>query len=147
MLRRLDHVAFIVEDLAASRRFYGDALGLPEVARPDSFRFAGAWYGAGEDTIHLIVKADTTQAEQPPEPGAGLARGFATHAAFEVDDLDELIARMAAHGEAIAAGPLQRGDGVRQAYFRDPDGHVLELYETTAEDQAGAVRLPMQQSA
>lgn len=139
---RLQHVALVVSDLDAAKRFYGDALGFPEVARPSAFEFGGAWFGVGDDAIHLIVRADTTQTKGPPDPGPGYYGGLATHFAFEVDDLNGLIARMESHGLPVEVGPLRRGDGVRQVYYRDPDGHVLEFYESTGEDQSDEVRLP-----
>lgn len=142
MITRLQHIGVIVSDLDASKRFYGDALGLPEVPRPAAFRFGGAWYGIGDDSIHLILQADTTQTDGPPDPGPGYFHGFSTHYAFEVDDLDGLMARMESHGRPVEVGPLRRGDGARQVYYRDPDGHVLEFYETTDEDQSDEVRLP-----
>lgn len=142
MLHRLQHVGLIVGDLDASRRFYGDALGLEETARPASFKFAGAWFAVGDDSIHLIAQADSTQAGGPADPGPGAARGLMAHFALEVDALEEVIARMAEHGHTIDVGPLRRGDGVRQIYYRDPDGHYVELYETTGEDQSDEVRLP-----
>jgi glyoxylase I family protein len=141
VIRSLQHAGLIVRDLDASRRFYGEALGLQEVPRPSSFKFGGAWFRFGTDEVHLILQADTTQVDAPPEPGAGLARGFATHHSYETDDLDGDIRRMEAHGHLVDAGPLRRGDGVRQVYYRDPDGHIVELFEVTDEDQADEVRL------
>mgnify|MGYP003327040061 CR=1 FL=1 len=54
-VRSLDHVTIVVKDLAASRTFYVDALGMQEVPRPD-FSFAGLWFQAGETQIHLILE-------------------------------------------------------------------------------------------
>ena len=33
---------------------------------------------------------------------------------------------------------MPRGDGVTQVFFHDPDGHLLELFERTGEDQSDA---------
>jgi catechol 2,3-dioxygenase-like lactoylglutathione lyase family enzyme len=42
------------------------------------------------------------------------------------DDLDRWLAHLAAHGVAIEGrNDWQRGG--RSVYFRDPDGHLLEL--------------------
>ena len=61
------------------------------------------------------------------------------HLAFEVDDLDAARARLVDHGVELAGGPMpRRGDGYVQVFFFDPDGHVLELFQHTAEDQADA---------
>ena len=39
----LNHVALHVSDLDASRKFYGELLGLEKIKRPD-FNFPGEWY-------------------------------------------------------------------------------------------------------
>ena len=46
--------------------------------------------------------------------------------------------RLADHGVELAGGPMPRGDGYVQVFFRDPDGHVLEFFQHTGEDQADA---------
>jgi catechol 2,3-dioxygenase-like lactoylglutathione lyase family enzyme len=142
----LQHMGLVVEDLEASRRFYGAILGLQEVPRPSSFRFGGAWFRAGADEIHLILKSDTTQLDPPQAPGDGFASGLATHLAFEVADFEGELSRLAELGVTPDAGPLRRGDGVVQAYLRDPDGYVVELFQMTGEDQSGTVREPVRLS-
>ena len=44
-------------------------------------------------------------------------------AAF-VDDVDALCAELAKRGVSIIYGPVDRPWGVRNAAFRDPDGHI-----------------------
>ena len=44
---QLDHVALHVEDVDASCRFYGEALMLESLPRPD-FDFPGAWFRLGK---------------------------------------------------------------------------------------------------
>jgi catechol 2,3-dioxygenase-like lactoylglutathione lyase family enzyme len=139
----LQHVGLVVGDVEASCRFYGELIGLEQVPRPSSFTFGGAWFRAGADELHLIARADTTQVDPPQDPGPGVAGGLATHLALAVDDFEVEIARLAALGVAPAAGPLRRGDGVMQAYFRDPDGYVVELFQVTGADQSGTVRAPI----
>ena len=66
------------------------------------------------------------------------------HLALEVDDLDAACARLAEHGVRLEGGPMPRGDGYVQVFFRDPDGHVLELFRFTGEDQSDApARVPI----
>ena len=45
-LEILHHVAVSVSDLARAKEFYGNVLGLEEIARP-AFPFDGAWYRVG----------------------------------------------------------------------------------------------------
>jgi catechol 2,3-dioxygenase-like lactoylglutathione lyase family enzyme len=135
---RLQHCGLIVADLARSRRFYGEALGLEEVARPPNFRFAGAWFRLDDTELHLLAQEDTTGAAGMPDPGQGVAGGLATHLALEVDDLAGWQERLYAHAIPVAAGPMPRGDGVTQLFVFDPDRYVVELFERTGEDQSGA---------
>ncbi len=135
---RIQHVGLVVSDLNRSRRFYAGALGLEEVPRPPNFTFAGAWFRFGEDEIHLLAEADTTGRAGTPDAGAGAAFGLANHLAFEVDGLGAACTRLAENGVALIGGPMSRGDGVAQVFFRDPDGHLLEFFERTGEDQSDA---------
>ena len=146
MPRALQHCGLLVGDLAASRRFYGDALGLDEVPRPSNFTFAGAWFRAGVDEVHLISADDTTGIPGLPEQGRAVHVGLTTHLAFEVESLDRSCARLAEHGVELAGGPMERGDGVEQVYVHDPDGYVVELFQVTGEQQADAPeRAPMRE--
>jgi catechol 2,3-dioxygenase-like lactoylglutathione lyase family enzyme len=135
---RIQHVGLVVADLGRSRRFYADALGLEEVPRPPNFTFDGAWFRFGGTEIHLLSDAHATGGAGQPDPGVGAKRGMTRHLAFEVDDLDGACARLDEHGVGLEGGPMPRGDGYQQVFFRDPDGHVLELFQWTGEDQSGA---------
>ncbi len=47
---------------------------------------------------------------------------------FAVDDIDELVARLRAHGAEII-GEMQYGDTNRLAYVRGPEGIIVGLSE------------------
>jgi glyoxylase I family protein len=107
----LHHISIVVDDLASARDFYGEALGLHEVERPD-FGFAGAWYQVGAAQLHLIVADQVT----PRRP----------HFALEVDDLDAAVDALRAAGVKVEPFPEVAGAG-RQAGVRDPSGNLVEL--------------------
>jgi catechol 2,3-dioxygenase-like lactoylglutathione lyase family enzyme len=143
---RIQHVGLLVSDLERSRRFYAEALGLEEVPRPSSFVFAGTWFRFGGTEIHLLTESDTTGTAGVLDPGPSARAGLASHLALEVDDLAAACGRLAEHGVDLVGGPMPRGDGVTQVFFRDPDGYVLELFQWTNEDQADAPeRAPIRQ--
>jgi catechol 2,3-dioxygenase-like lactoylglutathione lyase family enzyme len=129
MIENLNHVTLIVSDLEASRRFYGDALGMEEVARPESFHFAGAWFRAGSAELHLIDQKDSGQGpgETAPAEGAPGGRGRARHFACTVTSTQACLRRLTEHGIPVAVGPRPRGDGPTQTYCYDPDGHLIEF--------------------
>jgi catechol 2,3-dioxygenase-like lactoylglutathione lyase family enzyme len=138
MFRGIQHCALVVSDLERSRRFYGDVLGLTEAKRPESFAFAGAWFRAGTDEVHLIVESETSTRAGAHAPGPGLKVGLVTHLALEVDDLAAMLAQVQERGVEVGGGPMPRGDGVDQAFLLDPDGYVVELFERTGADQSNA---------
>lgn len=129
-IRKLDHVALVVKDVERTRHFYGQILGLEEVARPHTFGFPGAWFEHGGQQIHIIGE-DTPGRTTQVNPGYNrdeLARGHCSHFAFEVDDLDEAVHYLKSQHIEIVGGPRPRGDGVMQLYICDPDNYVVEIF-------------------
>ncbi|MDA0207084.1 MAG: VOC family protein [Acidobacteria bacterium] len=117
-IARLDHVSFAVQDVDASRRFFGGVLGLPEIDRP-AFDFRGAWFGIGDRSLHLIEQEVASRTA-----AAKLTR--ADHMALEVKDMDAV--KQALDSAEI---PYQLGTndsrGFRQVFCADPDGHTIEF--------------------
>ncbi|HMQ34090.1 MAG TPA: VOC family protein [Chloroflexaceae bacterium] len=129
-ISRMDHVAFVVQDVERSRQFYTTALGMAEVPRPESFSFPGAWFRSGTAEVHLIGEAEEGRAAtlQPAFYERELRRGYLPHVAFEVPDLEAARRHLERHDVPLAGGPQPRGDGITQLYIRDPDGYVIELF-------------------
>lgn len=121
-VKSLDHVTIVVRDLAATRRFYVDVLGMQEVARP-AFTFAGQWFQAGATQIHTILEFEGSGRAGS---GAGQnSRGH--HFAFEVADATACYQRLTELGVAVVSPPKPRPDGATQVFVQDPDGHLVEL--------------------
>ena len=106
--------------------------------RAVELQFDGAWFRFGGTEIHLLAEAHTTGGAGQGDAGPGADRGLTHHLACEVDDLPAACSRLAAHGIELEGGPMPRGDGVTQVFFRDPDGYVLELFQWTNDDQSDA---------
>ncbi len=130
-IRDLNHVNMVVKDLAAAKRFYCDVLGMTDLPRPADLQVRGAWLRSGRAEIHLIVEAYA-----PHAPGdlsyvvvgqPGIDLGSSRHFSLVINDTPELRQRLAAHGIAIAFGPMTRFGGIVQTYCYDPDGHLVEF--------------------
>jgi len=109
-------------DLGRARRFYEETLGLPvEYEGPGEVR-----YRAGGGAMLFLY-------ERPP------SRAEHTVAVFVVDDFDRTIAGLRERGISLQdydkpdlkteAGVFTGPDGGRAAWFEDPDGNVLGLFE------------------
>ena len=104
-----------VRDLAAHRRFYGEALGLPEeVYAP------GAAFRAGESLVLLEQAADAPS--EAPFEGPGWR-----YLTFQVFKVDAEHARILELGGREAVAPRTLGTTARISMVKDPDGNWIEI--------------------
>lgn len=113
----IDHYTILTEDLAATRRFYCELLGLSEGPRPP-FDFPGAWlYVNGHPVVHVV-------AGRKIPPGG---TGGVDHLAFRADgDPDALKRKLEATGIQVTSRVVP-GSQIRQLFFDDPSGVKVEL--------------------
>ena len=145
MIKSLNHFSIRSTDLAASRRFYEDVLGLQVGPRPN-FPFPGLWLYVGDTAlpanavVHIIGldSSDTDGlskylGERTPRSLQG--GGALDHVAFFATGLAEQLARLHQHGIT----PRQRTVptlGLHQLFLDDPDGIVIELNYPASEQGA-----------
>ena len=97
----------------AARRFYGDALGIPEVAKPPVLAArGGCWFRGYGVEVHVGV-------EEPFVPARK------AHPAFVVDDIDAVAARVASGGFEVTWD--DDFPGFRRFYTADGAGNRVEL--------------------
>ena len=122
MIERIDHVQLAIPagGEAASRGFYEQLLGIPEVPKPPHLAArGGCWFERGDLKVHLGVDEDFRPAKK-------------AHPAFVGRDRPAVVARLAAAGvEVVDDEPLE---GYSRVYAHDPFGNRLELMEA---DPAG----------
>ena len=117
MITGLDHVNIRTTDLARTRAFFTDVLGLTVGWRPD-FPFGGAWLYAGEsDVVHLVEVASA---------GAASKGSSLDHFAFAIDDYEDAERRLTAAGIAYAPAASPNG-GIRQMFITELNGVNIEL--------------------
>ncbi len=125
-LNRIIETALYVDDLERARDFYENVLGLQSVL---TTRTLFAYDVGGASVLLLFRRGESLQTQSsatgsiPPHDGSG-----PLHIAFAVDEetlpgWEETLTR---HGVAIE-GRVSWERGGMSLYFRDPDGHLLEL--------------------
>ena len=107
----------------AARRFYAEGLGLTEVEKPAELAGrGGAWFRA-YDELGAVTAELHVGVEDPLRP-AGKA-----HPAFEVADLDELVASLSDVGAEVDLTEEHTFAGYRRLHTRDPHGNRVEVLE------------------
>jgi hypothetical protein len=98
---------------AEARAFYGGLLALEELPKPEPLAArGGCWFRAGGQELHVGVEEPFTPARK-------------AHPGLVVEDLPELVARLAAAG--IQADWDETLPDVRRCHVADPFGNRLEL--------------------
>jgi methylmalonyl-CoA/ethylmalonyl-CoA epimerase len=110
MLKRIDHVGVVVEDLDQASRFVGEVLGLEQTAsRSDPIRGNRvAFFRCGETEIELIEWTDPEERSHR----LGEARARIEHIAIEVDDLAATLRELGDRGVRTAGSELRTPAGV-----------------------------------
>jgi lactoylglutathione lyase len=118
----LNHLALYVGNLQKSAAFYREVIGLDTI--PEPFHDGRhAWFSIGPKShLHLIEGA-----------AASIAHPKNHHTCFSVPSVETFVARLNKAGvpfEDRAGKPQSvttRVDGVKQIYFKDPDGYWIEV--------------------
>ena len=126
MIGGFHHVAIICSDIARSRAFYSDVLGLTVLAETyraarDSWKIDLALPGGGQIELFSFPGA-------PVRPSHPEAQGL-RHLAFAVTDLKTACDRLQTQGVAVEAIRTDELTGKQFTFFADPDGLPRELYE------------------
>ena len=125
-LGRVLETSLYVDDVARSTEFYQGIFGFEKLVADD--RFCGLNV-SGQQVLLLFRKHGTTQPITipggviPPHDGEGT-----THLAFTIplDSEAEWTRHLGGHGVTIESRVTWPRGGF-SLYFRDPDGHLLEL--------------------
>lgn len=125
-LLRIHHVAIIASDYEKSKSFYTEKLGLRVLAENyraerRSYKLDLALPDGGQLELFSFP-------EPPPRPSRPEAAGL-RHLAFVVPNVGEALAELRGRGVAVEEERVDEYTGKRYAFFADPDGLPLELYE------------------
>jgi lactoylglutathione lyase len=119
---RLNHIALYVQDLKISRAFYEHVIGLDTI--PEPFHDGRhTWFAVGPKShLHLIEGARYK---------INLDKNI--HLCFSVQSVDvfvEILKKNKIEFEdwgGTKGAITKRVDGVKQIYFKDPDGYWIEI--------------------
>lgn len=118
----LNHVAVYIYDLQKSADFYKDIIGLEII--PEPFHDGRhVWFRIGEHSqLHLISGAKSITEHDKD-----------SHLCFSVSSMEDFIASLNKNKISYFNWPGEankitvRPDGIKQIYFKDPDGYWIEI--------------------
>jgi len=97
----------------AARRFYADALGIPEVAKPPALAArGGCWFRGDSVEVHVGVEASFVPAQK-------------AHPALLVDDIEAVAEQIVGFGFPVTWD--EEFPGYRRFYTVDGNGNRVEV--------------------
>ncbi len=140
------HVAVTVSDIDRSLAFYRDLLGFPVLGR---LTFGGEtgmvidFLDIGNNAL-LEIFSFTNVAAKPSDFLYDDRQLGLRHMGFRVASVDAVAARVRQAGVEFTLEPLDAVGGVRIAFFKDPDGTLVEIVEGELDYHIpGQARLPV----
>ena len=120
---RIGHVVIKVRDLERSRKFYTEVLGLTQMMELPEFKMVFfASNGRDHHELACIEVGKDADAQRFREIGL-------QHIAFRLQDEDRLRDAYMEFKERAVPIDFTVDHGItKSVYFRDPDGHQLEVY-------------------
>ena len=121
---RLLHTRYRVNDIAASVKFYTEALALTVSRSHTSPRGAQLVFLATPNSAEEIELCQMPPGAEPVKVQPDL-----THLAFEVENLDAFAAAAVAKGYPLSDGPTKTSSGSIIAFLDAPEGYEIELIQ------------------
>ncbi len=141
-LQRMDNILIVVDDLEAAKAFFAELgmelegettvegpsvdrlIGLQNVRATLALMRTPDGHGRIElDKFHT-PEAIRTETEKAPVNALGIRRIM-----LSIADIDEMVARLLAHGAELIGEVVQYEDTYRLAYIRGPEGIIVGLSE------------------
>ena len=130
-IKRIDHIAIVVEDLDKALEVYRDALGMTVTAIKEMPEqdVKMAFLPTGDSEIEIL---------EPIHPDSGIAKYLAKrgegmhHVCLEVDDIAGMLEQLKQKGiQLINEQPRLSADGKKYAFIhpKSANGVLVELYE------------------
>ena len=130
-IKKIDHVAIVVEDIDEALGFWRDALGLElhQVEDVPDQESLVAFLPVGEGEIELVepTSQDSGVARYLNKRGPGIH-----HLCFEVDDIQATLHKLKSHNVRLIHETALTGTGGKKFAFIHPEsthGVLVELYE------------------
>jgi len=133
MIKAIDHIGIITNDLQKSVEFYTDVLGFSISAKieMDDVGFSAIFVEKNGSKIELIgYRGEIPKRSEGIEiKMGGGSIPINDHITFTVDDIGATVTELKEKGVEFVLEPIQVEGGMKIASFKDPNGVLIELVE------------------
>ena len=133
MIKTIDHIGIMTNDLQQSVEFYTDVLGFSISAKieMDDIGFSAIFVEKNGSKIELMGYRNEIpkRSEGIEIKLGGSSIPINDHITFSVDDIGATVTDLKEKGVIFYLEPVQLGGGRKIASFKDPNGVLIELVE------------------
>ena len=131
---KIKHIAISTQDVDKTAKFYIDVFGMKEIAKVDSPGASGYYLSDGDLNLAILkFKSDAVAGVERGKNWSGIH-----HIGFEVENLEDITAKLAAAGskprddvnQALGVGHGRREGGNVEVKYTGPDGIMVDVSET-----------------
>ncbi|MFZ3169834.1 MAG: VOC family protein [Candidatus Methanoperedens sp.] len=133
MIKTIDHIGIITNNLKQSVEFYTDVLGFSISAKieMDDVGFSAIFVEKNGSRIELMgYRGEIPKRSESIEIAlGGSSIQINDHITFSVDDIGATVTELKEKGVEFDLEPIKLEGGMKLASFKDPNGVLIELVE------------------
>ena len=134
MIKKIDHIGIMTNDLNESVEFYTDVLGFSVSSKIEMAEAGLSAVFVEKDGSKIELMKCRGKNVPKRSEGVKLKIGGGSipindHITFSVDDIEATTNELKSKGVVFNLEPMQLEGGMKLATFKDPEGVVIELVE------------------
>ncbi|HEY9206516.1 MAG TPA: VOC family protein [Candidatus Methanoperedens sp.] len=134
MIKTIDHIGIMTNDLQKSVEFYTDVLGFSVSSRIEMAEAGLSVVFVEKDDGKIELMEYRGKNVPKRSKGIEIKVGgnlipLNDHITFSVDDIEATVTQIKEKGLVFHLEPIQLEGGMKLASFKDPDGVLIELVE------------------
>ena len=130
MIKTMDHIGILTNDLQRSVEFYTDVLGFSISAKMEMDGLTIIFVEKEGSKIELMGYKNVPRRPENIQLEMGdNSLSINDHITFSVDDMEATVDELRKKNVTFDMDPIQLEGGIKMASFKDPNGLLIELVE------------------
>ncbi len=134
MIKTIDHIGIMTNDLEKSVKFYTDVLGFSIAMKMEMAEAGLSVVFVEKEGSKIEIMEYRGKNAQKRSKGVEIAIGghsipINDHISFSVDNIEDTVNEFKEKRVIFDLEPIELEGGIKLAYFKDPDGSRIELVD------------------